>query len=86
MRLVDGTVVLPQILYAALPEPVAARVLRDILAEVGGKPLAPRSDRLARAQARLRAEAPTGAFTLGGCRIRFHRGLIRVSPEPGRSS
>jgi tRNA(Ile)-lysidine synthase len=86
VRLADGTVTLPQVLYAVLPEPVAARVLRDILAEVGGKPLAPRSDRLARAQARLRADGPAGAFTLGGCRIRFHKGLIHVSPEPGRSS
>jgi tRNA(Ile)-lysidine synthase len=85
VRLADGTVTLPQALYIALPEPVAGRVLRDILAEVGGKPLAPRGDRLARAQARLRAQRPAGAFTLGGCRIRFHKGAIRVSPEPGRS-
>jgi len=89
-RLADRTVTLPQALYAALPEPVAARVLREILAEIGGKPLAPRGERLARAQALLRGseDGPgrTVSFTLGGCRIGFHLGSICVSREVGRSA
>jgi tRNA(Ile)-lysidine synthase len=90
VRLTDGTVTLAHTIYAALPEPIAARVLRDILAEVGGRPLAPRGDRLARAQTRLsetRLDGPASpvSFTLGGCRIRVHKGEIRVAPEIGRS-
>lgn len=84
VRLADGTVTVPHALYAALPDAVAARLLRDILAEVGGRPLAPRGDRLGRAQERIRGGGGA-AFTLGGCRIRFHRGEVRFSPETGRS-
>lgn len=90
VRLADGTVTFPHALYAALPDAIAARLLRDVLAEVGGRPLAPRGDRLARAQVRLREARPKGAesprsFTLGGCRIGFRQGEIRISPETGRS-
>jgi tRNA(Ile)-lysidine synthase len=91
VRLADGTVTLSRALYAALPEPVAARVLREILAEVGGQPLAPRSERLARAharlsEARLRDGDNPASFTLGGCQFRFHKGQVRVSAEAGRST
>jgi len=82
-------VTLSRAAYMTLPEPVAARVLRDVLAEVGGRSQAPRGDRLTRALERLRApgteeRAEKEAFTLGGCRIAADRRQIRVSPETGR--
>jgi tRNA(Ile)-lysidine synthase len=87
-----GLVTLPRAAYMALPEPVAMRVLRDVLAEIGGRarlPLAPRGDRLTRAVERLREpvvrqQPARVAFTLGGCRIVADRRQIRVSPEAGR--
>jgi len=86
VRLADGTVTLPHALYAALPDAIAARLLRDVLAEVGGRPLAPRGDRLARAQVRLQGAGSPASFTLGGCHIKFHRGEVHISPETGRSA
>jgi tRNA(Ile)-lysidine synthase len=86
VRKQDGGLAIPQALYAALPEPVAARVLREVLAEVGGKPLAPRSDRLMRARLRLQDAGGAVSFTLGGCRIRVQRGEICVLPEAGRAA
>ena len=80
VRLTAGGLVLPRALYAALPDPVAARVLRVILWDVGGRPLAPRSERLDRAQARLGGGEDV-SFTLGGCRIRASSDLITVRPE-----
>ncbi len=85
VRLADGTVTVPLALYAALPDAIAARLLRDILAEVGRRPLAPRGDRLARARERLTGGGGA-AFTLGGCRIGIRKGEVRFSRETGRSA
>jgi tRNA(Ile)-lysidine synthase len=75
----DGVSV-PRALYRALPDPVAVRVLRDVLATVGGRPLAPRAERLARARDRLMA-FEAASFTLGGCRVQANRRHIRFRRE-----
>ena len=67
--------------WRKLPEPLALLVLRHVLAEVGGRKLRPRSDRLARAYARLMREGAAPPFTLAGCRLAPDVGVVAVRPE-----
>lgn len=80
----DGSLRLHRGSYAALPEPLAAAVLRRALAAIGGGAQAPRSDRLTRAQVRLTKGSGRVAFTLGYCRIATEGDAIRIRPELGR--
>lgn len=84
IRTTGGGLTVDHRAFALLPVPVAARVLRDILAEVGGRALAPRGERLERALGQL-TEGGAAAFTLGGCRLRTARGRIHIAREPGRA-
>ena len=70
--------------FRTAPEPVAARLLRQVIQEVGGAEFAPRSDRLARALARLRSAEARPAFTLGGCRFKSGADLVLVAREGQR--
>lgn len=80
----DGSLSLARSSYAALPEPLAAAVLRRALRAIGGAAQAPRSDRLARAQERLAKENGRVAFTLGYCRVATEGDSIHIRPELGR--
>ena len=79
----DGCATLHADMWRALPEPLAVPVLRRLLAEVGGRVASPRSDRLARAYARLLMDGGP-PFTLAGCRLWVESGLVRLEREAPR--
>lgn len=81
--LAEGGTALDASVWRALPEQIAVPVLRRLLAEVGGRPLPPRSDRLARAYARLLMDE-VRPFTLAGCRLSVENAVVRLVREAPR--
>lgn len=77
-------VTVDRVAYAALPDPLASVVLRQVLAAVSDRHLAPRSERLAHAVSRLCDGDYRTGFTLGYCRFDIRGGRIEVRPEAGR--
>jgi tRNA(Ile)-lysidine synthase len=70
--------------FRTAPEPVAGRLLRTLIGEIGGADFAPRSDRLSRAFARIRSEEARPAFTLGRCRFKTRGNVLVVAREGHR--